>query len=98
MSRRVRAGCRLDAGRARRARRGAQRALTPTEFRLLAALAARPGEVLRRRELVSAAWPKGAIVHANTLDAYIVRLRRKLRTLGAEAEIATLRGVGYTLR
>jgi len=72
--------------------------LTPTEYRLLATLAARPGEVLRRRELVSAAWPMGAIVHDNTLDAYIVRLRRKLRDLGAEAEIATLRGVGYCLR
>jgi two-component system response regulator MprA len=72
--------------------------LTPTEFRLLAALAARRGDVLRRRELVSAAWPDGAIVHANTLDAYIGRLRRKLRALGAEAEIATARGVGYTLR
>jgi two-component system, OmpR family, response regulator len=73
-------------------------ALTPTEFRLLAALAGRPGEVVRRRELVSAAWPDGAIVHANTLDAYVGRLRRKLRSLGAEAEIATARGVGYTLR
>jgi two-component system response regulator MprA len=73
-------------------------ALTPTEFRLLAALAARPGEVLRRRELVSAAWPDGAIVHANTLDAYVGRLRRKLRSLGAETEITTARGVGYTLR
>jgi two-component system response regulator MprA len=72
--------------------------LTPTEFRLLAALAARPGDVLRRRELVSAAWPDGAIVHANTLDAYIGRLRRKLRALGAEAEISTARGVGYMLR
>jgi two-component system OmpR family response regulator len=72
--------------------------LTPTEFRLLATLAARPGEVLRRRELVSAAWPMGALVHDNTLDAYIGRLRRKLRSLDAEAEIATMRGVGYTLR
>ena len=72
--------------------------LTPTEFRLLAALAARPGEVLRRSELVAAAWPDGAIVHANTLDAYIGRLRRKLRELGADSEIATARGVGYTLR
>jgi two-component system response regulator MprA len=73
-------------------------ALTPTEFRLLAALAARPGEVLRRHELVAAAWPDGAIVHANTLDAYIGRLRRKLRALGAGTEIATARGVGYRLR
>ena len=72
--------------------------LTPTEFRLLATLAARPGQVLRRHELVSAAWPMGAIVHDNTLDAYIGRLRKKLAALGTEAEIATLRGVGYTLR
>src|SRR6266576_3326277 len=45
--------------------------LTPTEFRLLAALTARPGDVVRRRELVNSAWPEGAIVHDNTLDAYI---------------------------
>src|SRR3954471_4282900 len=72
--------------------------LTPTEFRLLAALAARPGEVVRRRELVSAAWPDGAIVHENTLDVYITRLRRKLREVEAGSEIATARGVGYVLR
>jgi two-component system OmpR family response regulator len=72
--------------------------LTPTEFRLMAALAARPGEVLRRRELALSAWPDGAIVHDNTLDAYIARLRRKLRDLGATEEIATTRGVGYVLR
>ena len=72
--------------------------LTPTEFRLLATLAARPGEVVRRRELVSAAWPDGAIVHENTLDAYITRLRRKLREVEAPSEIATARGVGYVLR
>jgi two-component system response regulator MprA len=73
-------------------------ALTPTEFRLLAALAGRPGEVVRRRELVAAAWPDGAIVHDNTLDAYIGRLRRKLRELGVDEQIATARGVGYALR
>src|SRR4051812_46729496 len=41
-------------------------ALTPTEFRMLGALAARPGEVVRRGELRAAAWPDGAIVHDNT--------------------------------
>lgn len=73
-------------------------ALTPTEFRLLAALAARPGEVVRRRELTAAAWPDGAIVHDNTLDTYVGRLRRKLRELGVTDEITTARGVGYSLR
>jgi two-component system response regulator MprA len=73
-------------------------ALTPTEFRLLAALAARPGEVVRRRTLVSAGWPAGAIVHDNTLDAYLARVRRKLREAGTAAAIETARGVGYVLR
>src|SRR3954465_4749677 len=36
-------------------------ALARTEFRLLAALSARRGEVVRRRELTAAAWPDGAI-------------------------------------
>jgi two-component system OmpR family response regulator len=72
--------------------------LTPTEFRLLAALAARPGEVVRRAALVAAAWPDGAIVHDNTLDAYLARIRRKLRDAGAPTAIETSRGVGYVLR
>jgi two-component system response regulator MprA len=74
---------------------GVEVALTPTEYRLLAALAGRPGEVLRRRELIASAWPDGAIVHDNTLDAYMTRLRRKLRELGQEGAITTLHGVGY---
>lgn len=77
---------------------GTSVALTPTEFRLLAALATRPGEALRRRELVAAGWPDGAIVHDNTLDVYVARLRRKLRALSSRSEIATMRGVGYSLR
>jgi len=72
--------------------------LTPTEFRLLATLAARPGEAVRRLELVQAAWPQGAIVHDNTLDVYIARLRRKFRELGGSPEIRTVHGVGYQLR
>jgi two-component system OmpR family response regulator len=72
--------------------------LTPTEFRLLAALAARPGDAVRRHELVRAAWPPGAMVHDNTLDTYIARLRRKLRGLDGAPEIKTVHGVGYSIR
>jgi two-component system OmpR family response regulator len=72
--------------------------LTPTEFRIFAALAARAGNVVRRAELTAAAWPDGAIVHANTLDTYIGRLRRKLEAIGSAQGIATIRGVGYALR
>jgi two-component system, OmpR family, response regulator len=73
-------------------------ALTPTEFRLLAALAGRPGEVVRRNSLVAAGWPDGAIVQQNTIDAYLARIRRKLREAGAPVELVTARGVGYVLR
>jgi two-component system OmpR family response regulator len=72
--------------------------LTPTEFRLLSALASRTGAVVRRSALVAAAWPHGAIVHDNTLDAYVARIRRKLRLAEAPVGISTARGVGYVLR
>jgi two-component system, OmpR family, response regulator len=74
------------------------RELTPTEFRILARLASAPGAAVRRRELVQAAWPHGAIVHDNTLDVYIARLRRKLGTLPASPHITTVHGIGYSLR
>jgi|SRR6478752_3671442 len=68
---------------------------TPTEFRLLATLLARPGAAVRRHALVAAAWPNSEMVQDNTLDAYMVRLRRKLRDAGSPDTIATVRGVGY---
>jgi two-component system OmpR family response regulator len=77
---------------------GTRASLTPTEFRLLACLAARSGDAVRRRELVQAAWPHGAIVHENTLDVYIARIRRKLAQLPGAPELATVHGVGYSLR
>ncbi len=72
--------------------------LTPTEYRILAAIAGRPGEVVRRRAVVAAAWPDGAIVSENTLDTYIRRVRRKLEQGGSPASLETVRGVGFVLR
>lgn len=72
-------------------------AMSPTEFRLFAALAARRGIVVRRSELIAAAWPEGAIVNANTLDTYIGRLRRKLIDVGSDDSISNARGIGYSL-
>jgi two-component system response regulator MprA len=74
------------------------RSLTPTEFRLLAALAARPQKALARVELIRAGWPHGAIVQDNTLDVYIARIRRKLAALPGAPTIKTLHGVGYRLQ
>lgn len=76
---------------------GSRQSLTPTEFRLLAALAANAGRAVSRAELVSVAWPVGAIVHDNTLDVYVARLRRKLRALDGAPGLTTVHGLGYKL-
>ncbi|MFI9306028.1 response regulator transcription factor [Streptomyces triculaminicus] len=77
--------------------RGRDMALTPTEFRLLAALMTSCGDIMPRRELVRAGWPEGAHVSENTLDQYLSRLRRKLREAGSDLTIRTARGVGHRL-
>ena len=76
---------------------GTTASLTPTEFRLLGALVGRHGETVRRRELIATGWPDGAIVHDNTLDVYLARLRRKLGKLPTKTRIGTVHGVGYKL-
>jgi two-component system, OmpR family, response regulator len=91
------AGLVLDPTERSASQDGTQLSLTPTEFRLLAALAARHGKACTRAQLIAAAWPFGAIVHDNTLDVYIWRLRRKLRTLPDPPELATVHGTGYRL-
>ena len=91
------AGLRLDPATHAVAIGEASVQLTPTEFRLLGALLQHPTTVVRRRALIDAAWPEGAIVHDNTLDAYAARLRRKLRALPDAPEISTVHGVGYRI-
>ncbi len=71
--------------------------LTPTELRLLTALLDGHGETLERSTLVAAGWSPGAIVHDNTLEQYVGRLRRKLQSIDASATIVTVRGLGYRL-
>ncbi len=76
---------------------GGEVPLTPTEYRMLAAITSRPGEVARRRAVVAAAWPDGSIVSENTIDSFIRRIRVKLESIDAPATIETVRGVGFRL-
>lgn len=79
-------------------RRGEVRVeLSPTEFRLMARVLSTPQDVVRRRDLVRAGWPDGAIVSENTLDQYAAKLRRKLSEVGSTTSLRAVRGVGYRL-
>ncbi|NUR09909.1 MAG: response regulator transcription factor [Nocardioidaceae bacterium] len=72
--------------------------LTPTEFRMLAAIGARPGEVVRRRAVVAAGWPDGALVSENTIDSFMRRIRSKLTDAGSAVQIETVRGIGFRIQ
>ena len=73
--------------------------LTVTEFLILAALAARPGFVKSRDQLIDAAYGENVYVDDRTIDSHIKRLRRKFRRSDEEfSEIETLYGVGYRYR
>ncbi len=67
--------------------------LSSLEFVLLAKLAAHPGEVATREQLIERLWRAGHYSDARTLDGYIQRLRSILGSCGnvIETEI----GVGY---
>jgi two-component system, OmpR family, response regulator len=72
--------------------------LTPTEFRMLAAITSRPDEVVRRRSVIAAGWPEGAVVAENTVDSFMRRIRTKLESIDSPVSIETVRGVGFRLR
>jgi DNA-binding response OmpR family regulator len=82
--------------RARRARvAGCELALTAKEFDVLAALAAEPGAVVTRPQLLERVWQTSWFGQTKTVDVHVGALRRKL---GDPAWIETVRGVGFRLR
>jgi hypothetical protein len=74
--------------------RGEWTAVPPIEARLLATLAARCGEVVRREDLLAAGWPAG-VAGERVLDGRIKHLRRRLQPLGLA--VCTVRRVGFLL-
>lgn len=79
--------------------RGDEVRLTVTEFLILKALAARPGHVKSRDQLMDAAYDDNIYVDDRTIDSHIKRLRRKFREADGDfASIETLYGVGYRYR
>ena len=71
--------------------------LTVTEFLILEALAARPGVIKTRNQLMDAAYDDDVFVDDRTIDSHIKRLRRKFRAIDPDfAAIETLYGAGYS--
>ncbi|WEK47649.1 MAG: response regulator transcription factor [Candidatus Andeanibacterium colombiense] len=71
--------------------------LTVTEFLILEALAARPGVIKSRNQLMDAAYPDDVFVDDRTVDSHIKRMRRKFRSVdGSFGAIETLYGAGYS--
>jgi two-component system response regulator ChvI len=71
--------------------------LTVTEFLILEALAARPGVIKNRNQLMDAAYSDDVFVDDRTIDSHIKRLRRKFRVADPQfSGIETLYGAGYS--
>ncbi len=72
--------------------------LTRTEFMLLEMFLSHPRQVLTREQILKAVWGFDFEPSSNSLDVYVMYLRRKTEQGGMPRLIQTVRGVGYALR
>lgn len=77
-------------------KRGEELSLTRTEFKLLCALASRPGQVFTRELLLEQVWEYDYFGDARLVDVHIRRLRQKIEDDPQDPQlIQTVRGLGY---
>lgn len=69
--------------------------LTKNEARILACLMKQ--ELCSKEEIIQELWNNSLYIDENTLYVNINRLRDKLKSIGKEQLIATVRGIGYRL-
>jgi DNA-binding response OmpR family regulator len=88
----------VDLSRREASYQGRRLALTRTELDLLAVLAAAPGRVFTRGQLVERVWGDGHALTERTVDSHVKLLRKKLEEAGAPTSLVTsVRGVGFKL-
>jgi DNA-binding response OmpR family regulator len=91
-------GLRLDFARHEVRVDGEPVQLTPSEFKLLALLAQRPGEVFSRAEIMRHLWGSDHVGDEHPADVHVSNLRRKIeRNAGRPQLLVTVRGAGYKL-
>ena len=89
----------IDHGAHEVTRAGEPVALTPLEFQLLTTLAARPGLVFTREQLIEQVWGGEFYGDDHVVDVHLSNLRHKLeRDSSRPPLIETVRGVGYRVR
>lgn len=90
------AGLVLDEGRYRAVLDGRDLELTAVEFKLLQFMAASPGRIFGRQQLMDRIYPDRRVVADRTIDSHIKKLRKKIAAVSAGGEIIhSVYGVGY---
>ena len=88
----------LDPDRFAAAHAGKSLGLTPVEFRLLTTLAAQPGRVFSRNQLMDILYVDHRIVSDRTVDSHVKNLRRKIIDAGGSEDwLQSIYGVGYKI-
>jgi two-component system response regulator MprA len=72
--------------------------LTRTEYLLLEMFLAHPRQALTREQILRAVWGFDFEPASNSLDVYVMYVRKKIEIDGLPRLIQTVRGVGYALR
>ncbi|WP_186428827.1 response regulator transcription factor [Clostridium sp. BSD9I1] len=67
------------------------------EIEILKYFLLRPQKVVNKEELITKVWGFESEAENNNIEVYISFIRKKLKYVGSEAKISTIRGVGYKL-
>ncbi|NEA56701.1 response regulator transcription factor [Streptomyces sp. SID13666] len=92
------ADLRMDTSTREVTRAGRPVELTRTEYTLLEMFLAHPRQVLTREQILKSVWGFDFEPSSNSLDVYVMYLRRKTEIDGLPRLVHTVRGVGYALR
>ncbi|HXZ88607.1 MAG TPA: response regulator transcription factor [Candidatus Binataceae bacterium] len=88
----------LDTVKRRALRGGRDLSLSPKETILLELLMRHSGQTVTRAMIAEVVWGSGYNDFTNLIEVFVNRLRQKLADAGGDSLIATIRGVGYSMR
>lgn len=71
--------------------------LTAKESDLVELFLYNPGHVFDKEAIITKLWPLDSDVTYNNVEAHISSIRRKMKKIGSQARIITIRGIGYKL-